>query len=75
MISIIPLGGYIKMAGESSDEDLKGHKWEYLSKSLLQRVSIIIAGPMLNYIFAFAVFCLIFMIGMPMPPIIFMVAK
>ncbi|PIU41849.1 MAG: RIP metalloprotease RseP [Candidatus Omnitrophica bacterium CG07_land_8_20_14_0_80_42_15] len=64
-VSLIPLGGYVKMAGETCEDDIKGEKWEYLSQAPGRRFNILFAGPLLNYILAFLIFSLIFMIGSP----------
>lgn len=64
-ISAIPLGGYVKMAGENPEEELTGAKWEFLSKSVSKRTLIVTAGPLLNYILAFIIFILIFLTGNP----------
>ncbi len=63
-ICIIPLGGFVKLAGDSPEE-FKGQPGEYLSKSVGQRARIIFAGPLLNYILAFFCFWLIFFLGFP----------
>ena len=64
-ISIIPLGGYIKLSGETTLEGAKGAKWEYLSRTVWERMRIIFAGPLLNYILAFLIFSFVFMSGSP----------
>lgn len=64
IISIFPLGGYVKLAGENPTE-CKGTPEEFYSKSPLKRFFIIAAGPVTNYIFAFLLFSFIFMVGMP----------
>ena len=64
-ISLIPLGGYVKLAGETGEEELKGESWEYLSRTVGERAKIIFAGPLLNYILAFFIFSFIFVIGYP----------
>ncbi|MDP3790646.1 MAG: RIP metalloprotease RseP [Candidatus Omnitrophota bacterium] len=65
LISAIPLGGYVKMAGDEPGEALKGERCEFLSRSILDRFNIIFAGPLLNYILAFVIFSVIFMFGSP----------
>lgn len=65
-ICLIPLGGYVKMAGDEPQEKRAGAEWEYLSKSVWQRISIVFAGPFLNYVLAFLIFGLVFMIGNPL---------
>ena len=63
-ICAIPLGGYVKLAGDNPEE-FKGRPDEYLAKSVSQRVKIIFSGPLLNYLLAFLCFWLIFFIGFP----------
>lgn len=65
LISAIPLGGYIKMAGDEPAKERKGLPWEFLSKSCGQRAQIVAAGPILNYLLAFVLFSFIFIIGSP----------
>jgi regulator of sigma E protease len=64
-VSLIPLGGYVKMAGESYEDEIKGERWEFLSQPPGNRLRIVIAGPLLNYALAFIIFTLIFIIGAP----------
>lgn len=63
-INAIPLGGYVKLAGDSREES-KGEAYEYLSKSPGERAAIIFFGPLLNYVLAFLCFWFIFFIGYP----------
>jgi len=63
-ISLIPLGGYVKLAGDSQEE-FKNNPDEYLSKKPSQRAQIIFSGPLLNYVLGFLCFWLIFFIGYP----------
>ena len=64
-ISAIPLGGYVKMAGDEPGESLTGKSFEFLSRSIRARFLIIFAGPLLNYVLAFLIFSIIFMFGSP----------
>ena len=64
-ISLIPLGGYVKLAGETGVEGVEGDKREYMSRTVGERVRIIFAGPLLNYILAFFIFSFVFMVGNP----------
>ena len=56
MISAIPLGGYVKMAGmidESlGDKPLTGAPWEFMSKKYPQKLFAITAGVLMNFILA-----------------------
>jgi regulator of sigma E protease len=54
-ISAIPLGGYVKMAGESPEEPRSGQPDEFLSKTKWQRFQILIMGPVMNILLAFVV--------------------
>jgi len=63
-ISLFPFGGYVKMAGEDPSE-IKGDKKEYLSKAPGLRFWVLVSGALSNYIFAFILFSMVFMVGMP----------
>ncbi|MDD5120221.1 MAG: RIP metalloprotease RseP [Candidatus Omnitrophica bacterium] len=63
-ISLIPLGGYVKMAGDSQSE-YKGADYEYFSKAPGRRFQIIFFGPLLNYLLGFLFFWFILFIGYP----------
>jgi len=65
LISAIPLGGYVKMAGDEPGESLTGKSFEFLSRSIWERFQVIVAGPILNYVLAFLIFSVIFMFGSP----------
>jgi regulator of sigma E protease len=66
-ISLIPLGGYIKMAGDEPDEaGVEREPHEFFAKTPWQRMKIVMAGPFMNYILAFIIFAFIFMVGSPM---------
>ena len=48
VVSAIPLGGYVKMAGENPDDPRSGRDDEFLSKSKWERFQILIMGPLMN---------------------------
>jgi len=58
-ISWIPLGGYVRMAGDNPEEPLTGSPREFLSRPRWQRGLVIIAGPAMNYLFAILLVSLI----------------
>jgi len=64
VISLVPLGGYVKLAGDEP-ACAEGKPWEFLSKSVGQRFSIIFLGPLLNYVLGFLLFWMVFFIGSP----------
>jgi regulator of sigma E protease len=60
-ISWVPLGGYVKMAGENPEEsEITGDPREFMSKSIGWRSAVILAGPMMNFITAILLFALVF---------------
>ena len=64
-ICAVPLGGYVKPAGESI-EDCTGHPDEYFSRSPWQRLMVVAAGPVMNYVLAFVLFfAVVALHGMP----------
>jgi len=54
-ISLIPLGGYVKMAGENLDEQRTGAPYEFMSKPKWQRFCVAVAGPTMNILTALAI--------------------
>jgi regulator of sigma E protease len=67
-ISIIPLGGYVKMAGEPSDyitapTVAEGKSDEFMAKTKWQRFQIYLAGPVMNAILALIVMTFVFYAG------------
>jgi regulator of sigma E protease len=57
----------VKLKGENPDEQSTGASDELMSKSLLQRFSIFIAGPAMNVLWAIILVSLVFYIGIQMP--------
>lgn len=64
ILSLIPLGGYVKLAGDTQEE-YKGNPDEYLAKPPAGRAKIILFGPLLNYLLGCLFFWLIFFVGYP----------
>ena len=62
--SLLPFGGYVKMAGDDPAES-KNRPDEFLSQPIKKRFWIISAGPIFNYLFGFFLFFFIFMMGSP----------
>src|SRR6478672_12645003 len=59
-ISLLPLGGYVKMAGENPMETPTGDPGEFMSHPRWQRFIIAIAGPAMNIILAFVVLSVLY---------------
>ncbi|MBD9660180.1 sigma E protease regulator RseP [Pantoea sp. PNT03] len=66
VIALIPLGGYVKMLDErveSVPAELRHQAFN--NKTVLQRASIIAAGPIANFIFAIFAYWVVFIHGVP----------
>jgi regulator of sigma E protease len=66
-ISAIPLGGYVKMAGESMDDPRSGAPDEFLSKTKWQRFQVLIMGPVMNILLAVVVMAIVLGQGAEVP--------
>jgi regulator of sigma E protease len=66
-ISAIPLGGYVKMAGESPEDARTGSSDEFLSKSKWQRFQVLVMGPVMNLALAVVVMALVLLQGAKLP--------
>jgi len=58
-LSILPLGGYVKMAGEMGGDTASGAPDEFTSKPRWQRVLVALAGPFSNFVLAFVLLALV----------------
>jgi regulator of sigma E protease len=67
-ISALPLGGYVRMAGDNPVEERTGAAYEFLSRPRWQRCLIAVAGPAMNILLTFVVFMGVFwLVGIPTP--------
>ena len=67
-ISAIPLGGYVKLLGESSNEDVPEDKLEasFSNQPVGRRAAIVAAGPIANFLLAIVFFSFVFAVsGIP----------
>lgn len=64
MINAIPLGGYVKMAGDERSE-CTGRPEEFFSKPIGHRALVVLNGPIVNFVFAYICFFFVFMFGYP----------
>jgi regulator of sigma E protease len=65
-VCMVPLGGYVKMVGEDgNDDDKKAYKkgTAFFEKHVMQRIWVVFAGPLANFILAFIFLSAIFMTG------------
>ena len=64
-LSLIPLGGYVKMAGEmmpTGDNQGTGDPGEFTSHPRWQRIAVALAGPVANFILAFGLMTGVYML-------------
>jgi regulator of sigma E protease len=66
-ISAIPLGGYVKMAGENPEDNRTGAPDEFLSKTKWQRFQVLVMGPIMNLALAWIVMAVVLYQGAPVP--------
>jgi regulator of sigma E protease len=61
-VSLIPLGGYVKMVGEEPDAEIEPYliPQSFTHKSVFKRFLIVAAGPLSNLLLAVAIFFLVF---------------
>ncbi|UXR65846.1 RIP metalloprotease RseP [Bdellovibrio bacteriovorus] len=64
-LSLIPLGGYVKMFGEQNGDGIseEDKKVSFTHKNVWQRIAIVLAGPLMNFFFAILVFFVVALIG------------
>ena len=67
-VSLIPLGGYVKLEGEqddllSEDTSARGDSRDFVNRPRWQRFLVYLAGPFMNGVLAIAVFTALYMAG------------
>lgn len=65
-IGMLPLGGYVKMAGDNPVEST-GDPQEFMSRSKWERLAILVAGPTANLILTLLILTVLFTIGVERP--------
>jgi regulator of sigma E protease len=66
-IGALPLGGYVKMAGETPADDPTGREDEFLSKSKWERFQVLIMGPAMNLALAIVLTAVVLYQGAEVP--------
>ncbi len=64
-ISLLPLGGYVKMLGEQPNEELRGDRGEFLSRTKWERFFVLVMGASLNIVLAVILMTGVYMHGVP----------
>lgn len=64
-ISLIPLGGYVKMFGDEAGANIseENKKFSFLHKPVSQRIGVVLAGPLMNFFFAIFIFFIVALMG------------
>jgi regulator of sigma E protease len=67
VLSWIPLGGFVKLLGESDNEPLppEDEKRSFMKQAIWKRMAIIFAGPFFNFLLAVFIFIIVYMYGVP----------
>ncbi len=66
VLAALPLGGYVKMLGEGTEEEevnAKESHRAFSQQSVYKRFAIVFAGPFVNFIFAIFAFFFMYLIG------------
>jgi regulator of sigma E protease len=66
-LGALPLGGYVKMAGDNPDDAPTGRSDEFLSKTKWERFQVLIMGPAANLLLAFVLTTVVLYQGVDMP--------
>jgi regulator of sigma E protease len=67
LISWIPIGGYVRLFGQNLEDEDPSDPRNYASKTVLQRLYILAAGPAANLVLALLVMPLVYAVGVEMP--------
>lgn len=64
-ISIVPLGGYVKMFGDELGSNIteEEKKFAFNHKPVSQRIAVVLAGPLMNFFFTILIFLVVCYIG------------
>ncbi len=65
LLSAIPLGGYVKMKGEDYEESSTNTPGSFAAADVKDRIAIAFAGPLFNFLFAIAIYVVVYMVGVP----------
>ncbi|NQU65791.1 MAG: RIP metalloprotease RseP [SAR324 cluster bacterium] len=67
MLSLIPIGGYVRLHGQNIEDENSSESDNYASKSIWQRLLILLAGPLMNLLVAFAIMPFVYFVGYDVP--------
>ena len=58
-LRLLPLGGFVRMAGMDPEDKEAGEGERFGDKSVMQRMAVIAAGPLMNFVLAWLLFAII----------------
>lgn len=64
-LNLLPIGGFIRMAGEEMEMALVGDPFCFFTKAPLKRALIVLSGVMGNFLLGWLLFTALFVVGMP----------
>lgn len=64
-ISLVPVGGYVRMAGDIGENDDAPQEGSLARKSPMQRIFVYSAGVLMNFIISFLIFPIVYFWGVP----------
>lgn len=59
-INLFPFGGFVRLHGENSEEGVTDPKRAFITQSQKTRISVIVAGVVMNFVLAILVFALVY---------------
>jgi regulator of sigma E protease len=65
LLSAVPFGGYVKMVGDSPDDEVVDEEKSFLLKPVWKRATIVFAGPASNLLSAIAIMYTVYLVGVP----------
>jgi len=67
VLSLLPLGGYVKPLGETPDEPVAAEerRFSLTHQSVPRRFAVLVAGSLFNILFAFLIFVCTYAVGVP----------
>lgn len=68
-LSVIPLGGYVKLVGDDPRGPDGNHPRAFLTKPIGHRMAVVAAGPLANFALAIVIFAGVHWMGIPTPQI------
>ncbi|MBI4125481.1 MAG: RIP metalloprotease RseP [Deltaproteobacteria bacterium] len=71
VVSLLPLGGYVKMKGESDEDEIDPNdRSAFSNKPIARRSRIVVAGPIMNLVLSFVLMPVVFWLGRPDPALL-----